>query len=203
MTYAYLVCAVVGGTVLFCQFVLTLLGLSDDLGDVHDDIPHDTDVAHDGHAGHDHHHGSTWLFSVITFRTVIAALTFFGLTGMAMRSSSYPPAMSFFTAIIAGAVAMLGVHWMMQSLHKLRHDGTARIDRAVGATGTVYLRIPGRNAGAGKIHLNLQNRTVECDALTPDGDLPAGARIVVTGIVGPDTVTVAQVAETEGVTHVS
>ena len=203
MTYAYLVCAVVGGTVLFCQFVLTLLGLSD--LEVSDDIPHHTDIGHaDGHdAGHDHHHGSTWLFSVITFRTVVAALTFFGLTGMAMRSNSFPPAMSFFIAILAGAAAMLGVHWMMQSLHKLKHDGTARIDRAVGAIGTVYLRIPGRNAGAGKIHLNLQNRTVECDALTPDDDLPAGARIVVTGIVGPDTVTVAQVAETEGVTHVS
>ncbi|MBI3465920.1 MAG: NfeD family protein [Planctomycetes bacterium] len=203
MTYAYMVCAVVGGTILFCQFVLTLLGLSDDL--VPDDIPHDSDVGHfDGHHGsdHEHHHGSTWLFGVITFRTVVAALTFFGLTGLATSSSGFPRFTGLLLAIVAGGGSMYAVHWMMLALHKLRADGTARIDRAVGTVGTVYLRIPGHNGGAGKIHLNLQNRTVEYDALTAEDDLPAGARVVVTGIVGPDTVTVARVPETQGVAHV-
>lgn len=205
MTYAYMVCAVVGGTILFCQFVLTLLGLSDDFADVPDDMPDSSDIGHaDGHhpGDQEHHHSSTWLFGVITFRTVVAALTFFGLTGLATASSNFPPLTGFLMALVAGGVAMYGLHWMMQSLHKLRADGTARIDRAVGTVGTVYLRIPGRNAGAGKIHLNLQNRTVEYDALTADDDLPAGARIVVISVVGPDTVSVARVPETEGVAHV-
>jgi len=132
----------------------------------------------------------------------VAALTFFGLAGLATTSSNFPPFTGFLVALVAGGVAMYGLHWMMMSLHKLRADGTARIDRAIGTVGTVYLRIPGRNAGAGKIHLNLQNRTVEFGALTPDDDLQAGARVVVTGVVGPDTVTVARVPETESVAHV-
>jgi hypothetical protein len=208
MTYAYMVCAVVGGTVLFCQFVLTLLGLSDDFADVPDDMPDASDIGpvdhHGGghHAGSEHHESSTWLFGVLTFRTVVAALTFFGLTGLATSSNNFRPLTGFFTALAAGGVAMYGLHWMMQALHKLRADGTARIDRAVGTVGTVYLRIPGRNAGAGKIHLNLQNRTVEYDALTADDDLPAGARIVVVSVIGPDTVSVARVPETQGVAHV-
>ncbi len=41
--------------------------------------------------GHDaaHAHGSTWLFGVISFQTVVAALTFFGLcrTGIVISES--------------------------------------------------------------------------------------------------------------------
>ena len=36
--------------------------------------------------GHAHGHGSTWMFGVISFRTVVAALTFFGLAGLASLS---------------------------------------------------------------------------------------------------------------------
>jgi hypothetical protein len=203
MTYAYLVCAVVGGTILFCQLMLTLLGLSHD-ADIPDDMPDGSDIGHaDGHHGdgHEEHASSTWLFGIITFRTVVAALTFFGLTGMAAASSDFRPATGFLVALVAGGAAMYGLHWLMQSLHRLRADGTARIEGAIGTVGSVYLRIPGRNAGVGKIHLNLQDRTVEYSALTSDDELPAGARIVVINVVGPDTVTVARVPETEGVAH--
>ena len=76
METVYLVCAVVGGTVLVCQFVMTLLGLGGD-----HDAGGDHDVAHDaGHheAGHDH--DSSWLVGVLTFRTLVAALAFFGVS---------------------------------------------------------------------------------------------------------------------------
>jgi hypothetical protein len=85
---------------------------------------------------------------------------------------------------------MYGVHFLMQGLHKLRSDGTIQIDRALGEQATVYLTIPGENSGCGKIHLNLQNRLVEFQASTPRQKLPTGARVVVTRIVGPDTVEV-------------
>ena len=54
-------------------------------------LPHDfrtMSPATAGHAaGHSHGHGSTWMFGVISFRTVVAALTFFGLAGLAHRSA--------------------------------------------------------------------------------------------------------------------
>jgi membrane protein implicated in regulation of membrane protease activity len=206
-----MICAVVGGTILLCQLALTLLGLTDDLaGDMSHDAGghgfggHSAEVHHasDHTTTAQHHHGSTWLFNVITFRTVVAALTFFGLAGLAAHSSDLPATTELLIALAAGASAMYGVHYLMQSLYQLRADGTARIEGAVGEIGTVYLSVPGHNSGHGKIHLNLQDRTVEYEALTADDNLPAGARVVVVGVLGPDTVCVARIPETESVSHV-
>jgi hypothetical protein len=203
MAFLYLVCAVLGGTVLLCQFAMTLLGLAD-VDDI--DVPHDVGHGFDAHAGghdvgrdagadhaHDHHHGSTWFFGVITFRTVVAALTFFGLSGMAARSCPQfhdSVLLTFVIALGVGLCAMYGVHWMMQGLHRLKAEGTVQINRAVGHTGSVYLRVPGQRSGAGKVTLSLQNRTVEYQAMTNQDELPTGAKVVVVGVIGPDTVEV-------------
>lgn len=206
MTVLFAICAVIGGTIMVCQFVMTLIGLGHDADiatDLPDDLPHDVGGGSD-HAGHGHDvaeadHGSTWFFGVLTFRTIVAALAFFGLAGLAAQSNETSNGTALIIALSAGIAAMYGVHWMMQALYKLRAEGNVRIERAVGHTGTVYLKIPGQRRGAGKIQLNLQNRTVELEALTRHEDIPTGARIVVTGIVGPDTVEVEPV--NEGIAH--
>ena len=91
---------------------------------------------------------------------------------------------------MAGFAAMYGVHWMMKQIARLKTDGSVRIDHAVGMTGTVYLRIPGHLGGAGKIQLNLQNRTVELSAWTERAEIATGATVLVTRVVGPDSVEV-------------
>lgn len=210
-TIVYSVCAVLGGTVLACQFVMTLLGL--DHADMPDDVPHDFghdfghdavhDTAHDGDNGHgDHAHNSSWFFGMLTFRTVVAALTFFGLAGLAGGSAEMPAALTLVIALAAGAAAMFGVHWMMQTLYRLKSDGTVRIDRAVGRQGTVYLRIPAHQSGVGKVHVNVQNRTMEYEAMTSQAELPVGAKIVVVNVAGPDTVQVELVPEPQRSAHV-
>ena len=68
---------------------------------------------------------------------------------------------------------------------------------AVGKIGTVYLRVPGRRGGAGKVHLNVQNRTVEYLAMTDADELPTGSRVSVVAVVSPDTVEVIAAADTK------
>ncbi len=197
MEMLFMVCAVIGVTVMVCQFALTLLGISDiDDFDV-PDIQASADVTHDGpaDAAHAHtqhgHHDTNWLFGVISFRTVIAALAFFGLSGLAARSAGLQPAwVPLVIALAAGWGAMYAVHWTMRTLFRMRSEGTARIEHSVGKAGSVYLRIPANRAGAGKITLNLQNRTMEYQAVTAGEALPTGANIVIVGVVGPDTVEV-------------
>lgn len=224
MEYVYGVCAVLGGSVVVWQFITTLIGVGHDdfsTAEVHDFGGADGDFAHDLHVGDsDHgmgetaehagvdshsapHHSSTWFFAVISFRTVVAALAFFGLTGLAMNA--YPdssPTMTFGVALATGIAAMYGVHWLMRSIASLRSEGTVRIGHAVGETGTVYLRIPSSGSGTGKIQIKLQNRTVELQALTEGEALPTGATIVVVSVVNSDTVRVARAPETAQVTHV-
>jgi hypothetical protein len=203
METLYLVCAVLGGTLLLCQFLLGLLGLGHhDLGghDVHDVGGHDihTDQDHD----HAHDSGVAWFTSVLTFRTIVAALTIFGLAGRAGDAAALDPILAFALALAAGAATLFAVGWMMQSLYRLRSDGTVRMQRAVGQGGTVYLTIPGARAGAGKVLLNVQNRTVECQAITAGESLPTGTKVTVVAIVGSDTVEVVPAPTSERITHV-
>lgn len=208
-TIIYSVSAVVGGTILCCQFLMTLLGLGHDLpSDLPDDVPHDFHFGHDGADadhdvahGHDAHHETSFL-RLITFRTVVAAATFFGLAGLAGNEAKLSGVSTFVVALAAGAAAMYCVHWLMQSLKKLRSDGTVRIERAVGRAGTVYLRIPAKKAGPGKIQVNVQNRTMEYEAMTAHELLPVGAKVIVVNVLGPDTVEVEPVPEPERTTHV-
>ncbi len=199
MTMTFLACALFGGTLLFCQTLLSLIGIGGDHAFGDEGIGHDFggheagsggDTASTGHDAATVHQGSTSFFGIITFRTVVAALTFFGLAGLAAESSQLSAIASLVIAVAAGFAAMYSVHWMMKQLAQLRTDGSVRIDHAVGMTGTVYLKIPGHLGGVGKINLNLQNRTVELSAWTERSEIATGATVVVTRIVGPDSVEV-------------
>jgi len=207
METVFLLCAIVGGTLLICQFALGLLGFGHhDVGghDIHVEAPHD--VGHDADHGHDHDadhdHGHSWFVGVLTFRAVVAALTFFGLAGMAATERGLEPLPSLGVALAAGAGALALVAFLMRSLARLRAEGNVRIDRAVGQTGTVYLSIPGRKAGAGKVHLKLQNRIVEYQAITALDELPTGSLVVVVSVAGPGTVEVAAAPTPERISHV-
>jgi hypothetical protein len=221
MTSVFMISAAVGATFLVLQFLLGLVGLGGDALGV--DTPHDFghdlggadhdfsgdvhgEIAHDGSASGDHaesqhssasqaHHGSAWLFRALSLRTITAALAFFGLAGMAAQSADYPPFESLVIAIAAGVAALYAVYAMLSATRSLRADGTVRIQRALGKEATVYLRIPAKRSGAGKIQMNLQNRTVEYLAMTPDDAIPSGAIVVVTGLLGSDTVQVQPVTK--------
>jgi serine/threonine protein kinase len=187
----YTLCAVLGGTLLACQFLLSLVGLGH-----HHDV--DGSAAEHDVGGHDHHGGDqadhesqgSWFVGVLTFRTIVAALLFFGLSGRAAGAAGLELGATLAVALAAGAAALFGVAWMMKALYRLRADGTVRIERSVGRSGTVYLTIPANKTGVGKVLLNVQNRTVEYQAVTPHQSLPAGSPVVVLAVVNNDTVEV-------------
>lgn len=197
----FLVCAVLGGTIFVIQFVLAVIGAGgDDLdlgADVPDgfDIPDDLDVPDE--VGDVSDHGSTWLFGVISFRTVVAALTFFGLAGLASVEGQLSNPISILVAVGAGAAAMYGVHYLMQMLYRLRHDGTVQIRRTVGQRGTVYIPVPANNAGQGKIQIRTQGRIMEYAAKTSSPEkLGTGTAIEVVSVLTPTILEVEPVDET-------
>lgn len=171
----YLVCAGLGGTVLVLQVAAGALGHGGD-----HDAGHDGDLDHDGNG----------FVGALGVRTVASALTFFGLGGLTAGHYGVNGPSALGAAVGAGAAAFATVAYLVRSLARLRADGTVRIDRSVGRTGSVYLRVPGSKAGAGKVHLALQGRTVEYQAVTAGPDLPTGAAARVVAVVGADTVEV-------------
>lgn len=201
MATFYLICAIVGGVILLCQFLLTLIGIADG---------HDVDAGHgptfDAHHDIGHHdadadHASSLFFSMLSFRALIAAVAFFGLGGLASMSSGLSGYTSLVGGAAAGSAAMLVVAWLMRTLYSLRAEGTVRIELAVGCTAVVYLMIPGHKTGAGKVTVQMQNRTMEYEAMTVGDALPTGAVVEVIGVLGPDTLEVAPVKNLGEETH--
>jgi hypothetical protein len=121
---------------------------------------------------------------------VTAALAFFGLSGLAAHSAGCAPATTLVIAGAAGFGAMYAVYFMLTAMRSLHAEGTARVHRALGKEATVYLHIPGRGKGHGKIQINLQNRTMEYLAQTAGDPIPTGAAVVVTEVLGSDVVQV-------------
>jgi hypothetical protein len=190
----FLICAGVGGTLVLLQFLAGAIGLGGDHADAadHGDISGDH-----GADGHDADHGDgNWFLGLLTFRAVCAAITFFGLGGLVASYYQLETPAQLGSAFLAGFAALYLVATMMKALYRLKAEGTVRIDNALGQTGTVYLRVPGQRAGAGKVTLNLQSRTVELEAYTAADELPTGTPIRVVAVLGPSSVEVAHVHAT-------
>lgn len=202
METTYLVCALIGGTLIVVQFVMTLIGLGGDhdMGGDHDvSGDHGMDGSHDVSTDADHadgnnesfgHASTNWLFGVLTFRTITAGLAFFGLTGLALQSTNLSQEIQIVAALGTGLLAIFIVSWIMRSLSRLNVDGTIRIEKALGASGTVYLSIPGGKAGAGKVNVQVMGRFVEYRAVTSSVAIPTGSNIVVVGVLNNNTVEV-------------
>lgn len=175
VTTLYVWCAVLGGAVLVFQLVAGFIGI---------EHGHGHDVSHGPHGGH----GATEGLNLLSIRSLAAGIAFFGLIGLAARSLGTVVGTA--AALAAGAAATVGVAVIVKAFGRLEHDGTLSLDLAVGTTGTVYLSIPGHRVGPGKVHITVQNRLVECLAVTAEDPLPTGASVLVVDIEGGDTLVV-------------
>lgn len=186
MVTVFTVCAIVGSVILVLQFLLTLIGLDDDnadIGEVGDDLELGDEFV-------DAHQGSSAIFGVLSFRSVVAAVALFGIGGRGALEAGFSPYFSLVVAIALGAAALFLVAWLMRALYGLKSDGTVRIQNCVGMPATVYLGIPGKKGGKGKVTVSIQNRTMEYAAITDEDEIPTGAQVVVVGISGLDTLEV-------------
>jgi hypothetical protein len=174
MTSLYWLCLLVGGGVVVLQFGASILGL-------HHDAPH--------HAfGHGELNEGLQLFSV---RSVAAGIAFFGVGALALQAFGMPASVAAVGGVATGGVAAVGVALLMRSMLRLESDRSFRLAETVGNSGDVYLSIPARRQGTGKIHITLQGRLMELDAMTPDDAIATGAQVLVIDTIAPSTVIVA------------
>ncbi len=185
----YFVSAVFGCTMMILQLLLLTLGLGGD--DV--DFESDSDVGDTGSADGPEqisHSSSADIFKVLSIRTVIAALAFFGLGGLIGLSATGNKAISVIFALGFGIIAMYVVYYLYLSIARLKSDGSISDRTLVGCMGNVYVRIPAYGEGVGKVLVTQQERTMEYEAITTGVELKSGTPILVVRIVSPTTVEV-------------
>lgn len=182
MTSVFVALAAIGSSLLVLQVVAAFFGAD------HDD-------AHFLHAAEQG-------LNLFSLRALAAGLAFFGFGGLLGMRSAFGLVLALPLALVLGVTATVAVAWVTRAMLRLDDDGTVRIENAVGATGTVYLGIPGAGHGRGKIHLTLQNRTVELEATTRHpASIPSGAAVLVVEVAGPGIVDVVPDPVQEAVPH--
>ncbi len=217
MATAYTICAVVGITIFVVQLILMFIGMHGD-GDIdmaHEvgDMPHDIggvgdvdaevggpDLTHDGHIHMMEdtqviNQGATSFFNIVSFRSIVAAVAFFGVGGRLAGDLGWHPLVGFLFAMALGGAALVLVGWLMVMLASLRHDGSIRVLNAIGQPGSAYLGVPEHRSGKGRVSVTVQGRTLEFDAVTDGEAIPTGGQVVVVDVINDTTVAVAREGE--------
>lgn len=188
METIFLWSAALAGSLFLGQFALSLIGGADtDL----DGIPDDIDLPEaDAPAVPD---GATvaemWFVGMFSLRAILAGVSVFGLSGMAMMEQLGQTGCTV-AATGCGLTTMYLMGVLIRAMHKLEHDGTVRLESTLGTEGTVYLTVPERESGIGKVTLKVNGRTMEYAAKTAHEALPTGTPVLVVAIQPPATVEV-------------
>ena len=120
----------------------------------------------------------------ITVKNLIAFFTMFGWAGLAAYKSGINNFLVVLIALVAGISMVFIMYLLMRNTAKLRNSGTLQMKNAVNQVGETYLRIPAKRNGLGKVHIQMQGRLVELDAMTDDTeDISTGRPIQVVNIL--------------------
>lgn len=194
---AAFILATAASVILIIQLVMMLIGMSGDggfdgdtsdidgCGDLDCGIPDSADDAfnNDGIA-------EAGGLRIVSFRTVVA---FFAVGGWITYTMAYflPWWGALLIGIVAGCAAAVGVAYLMKATLKFQSDGNRRMGYAVGKPAEVYLTIPAKRAGSGKISVIVQDSLTECAAVTDsDEPLPTGSRCVIKAVLSEQLVLV-------------
>lgn len=168
-----------GSVALLIQIVIMLIGFAGgsigDFGDFDGDVPDDVDgEISDG--------AEVGLFTV---KGVVAFLAIGGWCGLGANIGGLGIAWSLVIAAVTGAISFVGVGFLYRGLYKLQSDGKINAKGAIGKIGEVYLTIPEKDKGIGKVNVTLQERFTEFEARTKcERPIKTGEKIKVVAIEG-------------------
>ncbi len=129
-------------------------------------------------------------FRLLTIQTMVTFLAVFGWVSIICVSSGLNSAASIAIGAVSGLAMMFVVAKIVQMSRKLAESGTLNLRNAIGETASVYVPIPSKHDGTGKVTLQVQGRFGEFDAMNAgDAPLPTGTQVLVTDVVG-DTLVV-------------
>lgn len=167
-------CIAIPFSVLFIiQVVITFVG-----GDIEGiDTDGDADFSVESDTGID--------FQFLSIKNIIAFFTIFGWVGIVCINSELSTFLTVIISTLSGLAMMLIMATLMYYMGKLAENGSLNIQNAKGKTGSVYLTIPAKRKGMGKVQIKVQGfQTLE--AMTDGDEIPTGAIVDVLEIINDE-----------------
>jgi hypothetical protein len=109
--------------------------------------------------------------------------TIFAWTGIVATTSGVSKISTIIVALISGYVMMFIISYIFYFLTKFVENGTMNTKNAINKEALVYLTIPGRREGDGKVEVVVQGALRLLDAVTEGDAIPTGSKVVVINIV--------------------
>ncbi len=103
------------------------------------------------------------LFSI---RGIMAMAAVGGWSGLVMYEAGIALPVTIILALAFGFMALVLIAWLMKISENLQSSGNIVLGYAIGKVGTVYIPIPEKMKGSGKINITIQERFLEVDAMT-------------------------------------
>ena len=119
---------------------------------------------------------------ILTIRGVLA---FFSIGGWVVYAvgDTMQVWVALLLGFLSGAVAAVLLAYAMKAAMRLETSGNLTYRTAVGKTAVVYIRIPKKSSGKGKVMFNHQGRMVEVDAMTQsENDIIAKKEVKIIGL---------------------
>lgn len=159
-------------TLLFIiQLIMTFVG---------GDADSDYDVDHDGDFDAD---GGG--FHIFTFRNMVAFFTLFAWSGLACIEGGLTVALVVIISVVSGSAMMVVMASLFYFISKFSHDGTMSFENAIGEQGDVYMRVPAKKQGLGKVQINVEGTIRTLNAMTEDvEEIKRGTLVQVVDLIG-------------------
>lgn len=118
-------------------------------------------------------------FNFFTLQGVVAFFCVFGWVSLACIGSGVGMVVSLIIGFILGVGAMFGVAKIIQLSSRLAQNGNININNYIGKPASVYVTVPSAGNGQGKVNISVDERYIECDAVTDGDELPTGTSVKV------------------------
>ena len=118
-------------------------------------------------------------FQVFTLRNLINFLLGLSWTGISFFSIISNPIYLVLLSLFVGCLFVYVFFIIIAQIQKLAEDNSFKIENTLNKTAEVYLRIPEKKSGKGKIMVSVNGAYHELEAMTEQGEIPTGAAVKV------------------------
>jgi hypothetical protein len=171
--------AIPASIIFLIQTVMTFTGM-----DAHDGIDADFNSNLEG---------TDAPFQLFTFRNLINFMLGFSWTGISLYAVVNNSALLIVISMAVGAVFVGGFFLIIRQIERLAEDNTFRISHTLNKTGSVYLSIPGRKKGTGKVQVSVKGAVREIDAITENEKIETSSTVRIIKIESENLVLVEKV----------
>ena len=121
--------------------------------------------------------GTDTPFQLFSFRNLINFLLGFGWTGISFYESITNKTILILISLLVGIMFVIVFFVIIKQIQKLAENNSFNIANTLGKTAEVYLTIPAKKSGKGKILISLNGSFHELDAITEKDEIKTGSMV--------------------------